>query len=77
MVSAVKIQKVPWTFMVFALVPSHSGIFWRNSEKFAVHSRRFIDGDWKRVLASLYSLSTSVDVSAPVIMLSTYMFSAI
>ena len=76
-VSVVKFQEVPRTFMVSAMVRSPSWIFWRNSEEFEAHSRRFIDADWKRVLASLYSSSACVDVSTPVVMLSTYMLSAI
>ena len=76
-VSVVKFQEVPRTFMVSAVVRSHFGIFWRSSEEFEAHSRRFIDADWKRVLASLYSSSACVDVSTSVIMLSTYRLSAI
>ena len=77
MVSVVKFQEVPKTFMVSALLRSHSGIFWRNSEEFEAQSRRFIDADWKRVLACFYSSSACLDVSMPVVMLSTYMLSAI
>ena len=33
-VSVVNFQEVPRTFMVSALVRSHSGIFWKNSEEF-------------------------------------------
>lgn len=72
-----KLQEVPRTFMVSALVRSHSGPFSRNLEEFEAHSRRFIDADWKRVLASLYCSSACVDVSTPVLMWSTYMLSAI
>ena len=75
-VSVVKFQEVPRTFMVSALVRSRSGIFWKNSEDFEAHSRRFIDADRKRVLAPLYSSSNCVKVPTPVIMLSTYMLFA-
>ena len=52
MVSLVNFQERPRTFMVSALARSNSGIFWRNSEKFKAHSRRFFDTVWRRVLAS-------------------------